>query len=247
MSTTFEVTEQIDSRDVDGLGRCKASALLGHMQQAAVLAAEDGGFGRESLLEEYGAVWMLARMWFALKRPLKFEEELKIQTWHRGGKGALMYRDYDLSVDGVSVGEGVSAWVVVSEKESKILRLSSIRQLEGTGGGVLCKKITLPKLRLPEDLSTVENRLMHYSDTDINGHVNNTRYADFACDVLREEFVREERFLAQMQIGYLAQCLPGEILNIQRGREEERHLIHGVDDLGKSRFNVAVNFGELIH
>ena len=44
---------------------------------------------------------------------------------------------------------------------------------------------------------------MRYSDTDINGHVNNTRYADFVCDALELENLSQDRFLSQMQIGYL--------------------------------------------
>lgn len=39
MSLWYEMTLPIDSRDVDGKGVCKASALLGHLQEAATQAA----------------------------------------------------------------------------------------------------------------------------------------------------------------------------------------------------------------
>ena len=42
MSLSYEMTLPIDSRDVDGNGYCKASALLGHIQEAATQAAEHG-------------------------------------------------------------------------------------------------------------------------------------------------------------------------------------------------------------
>ena len=71
--------------DADGRGICKASALLNHLQVAAALAAEDGGFSREMLVERYGAFWMLARSWFHLNRPLRWEDEITIRTWHRSG------------------------------------------------------------------------------------------------------------------------------------------------------------------
>ena len=47
MSLWYEMTLPIDSRDVDGKGVCKASALLGHLQEAATQAAEHCG-GRRS-------------------------------------------------------------------------------------------------------------------------------------------------------------------------------------------------------
>lgn len=60
-------------------------------------------------------------------------------------------------------------------------------ELEGTEGGGLCKQLTLSKLRMPGEMEERDRRRMGYSDTDINGHVNNTRYADFVCDALRLE------------------------------------------------------------
>lgn len=51
---------------------------------------------------------------------------------------------------------------------------------------------------------------MHYSDTDVNGHVNNTRYADFACDAVELDRLPENQFLTEMQIGYLAECRRGD-------------------------------------
>ena len=81
----------------------------------------------------------------------------------------------------------------------------------------LCKTRTLNKLRAPKDLKLLERRKMHYSDTDVNGHVNNTRYADFACDAVELDKLPPEQFLAEMQIGYLAECRPGEILDLEAG------------------------------
>ena len=200
------MTLPIDSRDVDGNGFCKASSLLGHIQEAAAQAAERGGFGRDMTLNGYRAFWMLTRVWYRLRRPLGWEEPLTIRTWHRGDKGATMYRDYDLFVRGEQVGECVSAWVLASLDSRQLIRLGTVRELDGTSGGELCKTMTLAKLRQPDILREAEQRRMRYSDSDLNGHVNNTRYADFACDALEMEKLGPGRFLSEMQIGYLAEC-----------------------------------------
>lgn len=246
MSTFFQYDVRLSGLDVDGRGQCKASALLNHLQNAATLAAEDGGFTREILLERYGAFWMLARSWFRLARPLHYEDKLTIRTWHRGGHGAIMYRDYDILADGQQVGESVSAWVLASAVGHKLLRLGAIEELSNTSGGELCKTMTLAKLRRPEGLHTVERRRMRYSDTDINGHVNNTRYADFASDAVELENLPDNRFLAEMQIGYLAECRPGENIDIQVAGQGDSRFVFGLDEAGKSRFESALFFGELI-
>ena len=246
MSLYYEHTIRLSGMDADGRGICKASALLNHLQVAAALAAEDGGFSREMLVERYGACWMLARSWFHLKRPLGWEDEITIRTWHRGGKGALMYRDYDIYVGDELVGESVSGWVLASMEGHKMIRLSSIKELANTDGGELCKKMTLNKLRGPRELREVERRPMRYSDTDINGHVNNTRYADFACDALDMNQLEQGHFLSTMQIGYLAECRPGDVLSIQTGEQEGGHYVCGLDREGKSRFEAELFFGETL-
>ena len=245
MSTYFEYEIRLSGLDVDGRGICKASALLNHLQNAATLAAEDGGFSRETLIQRYGAFWMLARSWYRLSRPLKWEDRLTVRTWHRGSRGAIMYRDYDILVDGQPVGESVSGWVLASVDTHKLMRLGTIAELDGTSGGELCKTMTLAKLRQPDILREAEQRRMRYSDSDLNGHVNNTRYADFACDAVDMERLEQDRFLAEMQIGYLAECRPGEALSIQVGGQGDSRYVRGVDPEGKPRFESALFFGEL--
>lgn len=244
MSVWYEYETKIDTRDVDGRSRCRPSALLGYLQEAATLAAESRGFGRDVLMEHYGAFWMLARLWFRLDRPLRWGEELTIHTWHRGGKGASMYRDFDLYVDGVRIGQAVSVWVLVQVQDRKMLRLSQIRELENTGGGERNKDITLSRLRLPEGMELAERRMMHYSDTDINGHVNNTRYADFACDAIRADLLPDDVFVAGMQLGYHAECRPGESVDMFALRCEDGCFVHGVDENGKSRFDARLILGQ---
>lgn len=240
MSVWYEYKTKIDTRDVDGQSRCRPSALLGYLQEAATLAAESRGFGREVLLTGYGAFWMLARLWYQLERPLRWGEELTIHTWHRGGKGASMYRDFDLYVDGTHVGQAVSVWVLARLGDRKMLRLSQIPELKGTSGGERNKGIQLSKLRMPEQMELAECRLMHYSDTDINGHVNNTRYADFACDAIRADRLPENVFVAGMQLGYSAECRPGEVIDLFAVREADGCFVHGIDKTGKSRFDVQL-------
>lgn len=242
MALYYEHQIHIDSRDVDGNGHCRPSALLGHLQEAATLAAEYGGFGRDVLLEQCGGFWMLARMWFRLERPLRWGEEVTIRTWHRGAKTALMYRDFDLFVGGERIGEAVSGWVLADLNSRKLLRLGSVAVLEGTGGGELCKSKTLSKVRVPKEMTLSERRKMRYSDTDINAHINNTRYADFACDAVGMENCPRDTFLTEMQLGYVAECKAGEELDILVGRMEENQFVQGTDPEGNVRFEVRMAF-----
>lgn len=243
MSGWYEHRGTVDSRDVDGFGRCRPSALLGHLQQAATLAAREGGFGREALMDRWQAVWMLARLWYRLDRPIRYEQQLSIHTWHRGGRGASMYRDFDLYADGEPVGEAVSLWTLVRPEDGKLIRLSQLPELAQSQGGERSKTMTLAHLRMPGEPELAERRLMHYSDTDINAHVNNTRYADFACDAIGLHRY-PHAFVSRLQLDYHAQCLPGELLHLLVDGQEEERFVRGVDENGKIRFDAALKLGQ---
>ena len=245
LSVYFENTYPVDSRDVDPFDQCRPSALLGILQEAATSAAVELHVSREEMIARYNVFWMLSRIWYRLDRPLHWSEPVTVRTWHRGGRGAAMYRDFDLFVRGERVGEAVSSWVLADLDTHKLFRLSGAEEFAGTDGGELCKDKRLTGLRMPGGLALAEHRTLHYSDADINGHVNNVRYADFACDALHLERLDGGQYVSQLQLCYLAECRPGEAIDLFTGQSEGRHLVQGMGEEGKIRFDAALTLANL--
>lgn len=245
MSTFHESTYLVDTRDTDPLGQCRPSSLLSMLQESATQAAIALDISRERMLERYNCFWMLARIWFRLDRPLFWDDRLTLKTWHRGGKGAAMYRDYDLLVDGTPVGEAVSTWVLADQDTRKLIRLGSVAEFQGTDGGTLCKDKQLSRLKLPGAMTPAGSRTLYYSDADVNRHVNNARYADYLCDALRLEELGKGRRVSSMQIGFLAECRPGETLTISTAQAGGLYYVHGADEAGVSRFDGCLSLEDL--
>ena len=241
----FEGGYPIDSRDVDPWNHCKPSGLMGILQEAAVAAACELHASRPEMMEKYNLFWMLARMWYRLDRPLKWNETLSIRTWHRGGSGASSYRDFDLFVDGKPVGEAVSVWVLADADTHRLARMSKIEEFQGTDGGELCKDKSLSRFKLPQEMAAADHRAMHYSDTDINGHVNNVRYADFICDAIRMDQLGQDFYVSALQVDYLAECMAGETITLFTGERDGLRYVRGADAAGKSRFEGAVTLTPL--
>lgn len=241
----FERGYPIDSRDVDPWNHCKPSGLMGILQEAAVAAACELHASRPEMMEKYNLFWMLARMWYRLDRPLKWNETLSIRTWHRGGSGASSYRDFDLFVDGKPVGEAVSVWVLADADTHRLARMSKIEEFQGTDGGELCKNKSLSRFKLPQEMAAADHRAMHYSDTDINGHVNNVRYADFICDAIRMDQLGQDFYVSALQVDYLAECMAGETITLFTGEQDGLRYVRGADAAGKSRFEGAVTLTPL--
>ncbi len=236
----------VDSRDVDNRNQARPSAVLGYLQEAAVEASVEMKVDRDRVVAKYSCFWMLVRIWVSLKRPLRFGEHLTVTTWHRDGKGASLYRDFDLTVDGENVGEAVSIWVLASLSDRKLMRMSSIEECSKVNaGGERCKEKTIANLRHPDKLEKTDERKLYYSDTDINGHVNNIHYADFACDALHLEHMTKEEYVSEWQVCYLSECQCGETLELLTGSHEDGGFVLGQDKEGKNRFTAVLKRSKL--
>lgn len=156
-----------------------------------------------------------------------------------------MYRDFDLLMDGKPIGEAVSVWVLADLDTHKLFRLGNVREFDDTSGGALCKEKLLPRLKVPVPLVPTQARALHYSDTDVNGHVNNVRYADFACDALEMQRLGQGRFVSSVQIGYLKECRAGETIRLSTGCANGTWYVQGDGEEGKPRFDAALTMSPL--
>lgn len=236
---------QVGARDTDLFGQCRPSSLLDFFQEAATDAAMALHVGRAEMIAEHHMFWMLARMWYRLEQPVFWNDCLTVRTWHRGSKGASMYRDFDLIRDGKTIGEAVSVWILADFTTHKLCRLDALQELEGTSGGKFCKTKLLSKLRVPDILAPVGERTLCYSDCDINGHVNNVRYADYACDALQMDRLGSGYFVSSMQLGYLKECRAGEILRLFTAESGGVWYAKGDGVEGRTRFDAAVTLSPL--
>jgi len=243
VSCSYRHTYHIDTRDLDCFDLCRPSAVLGYLQDVAGLAAENFGGAPPRMMEKYRHTWLLARVQFTLERPLRVHDALELHTWHRGGDSAVMYRDTDLILNGRPVGQALAAWVLADMETRALARMSAFPELQGTDGGSLNRTTRLRALRLPSDLPEVERRALHYSDLDVNGHVNNTRYADLLCDTLALHAAPGRAFVTELQLNYLKECRAGEVLTLRGGLQDGTGLVSGEDAGGEARFTGLLRLG----
>lgn len=241
----YENTYHVGARDTDPFGQCRPSSLMDFLQEAATEAALELQVSREEMINRYHVFWMLARIWYRLDSPVFWNDEITVRTWHRGGKGVSMYRDFDLFRNGKPIGEAVSLWVLADLETRKLFRLSNIPEFDSTSGCEHCKERMLSKLRVPVPLKPVATRVLQYSDADVNGHVNNVRYADFACDALKLHQLGTGAYVSSVQLGYLKECGPGEQLQLSAGQGDGIWFVQGDGEEGTARFDAALTLSPL--
>lgn len=245
MGTVFEMEYRVDSRDMDMFQQCRPSAVLGFLQETATRASLALHISGPEALEKYNALWMVTRNWVELNAPICWNDLLTIRTWHRGAGGASSYRDFDIIRDGRLIGQGVSLWVLVDAAEHKLMRMKNLAEFDGTDGGELKKNIKLHRVSMPEQFDGHAAREMRYSDTDINGHINNIHYADFACDAIHLERHGKGKFVRTFQLDYITECMAGETLSIDTAAQGDCLYARGVGGDGAERFLCALTLEDL--
>ena len=245
MSTIYKTDLRVDSRDVDLFNQCRPSAVLGLLQEAATRAALDLGVSGPEILEKYNCLWMITRNWVELDAPLRWNDLVTIHTWHRGASGASSYRDFDLYRDGRPIGQGTSVWVMVNMGSRKLFRMKDLTEFNGTDGGERNKSVKLRRVALPETFDRRVRRDMRYSDTDINGHINNIHYADFACDSLHLEELGRGKFVRSLQIGYVNECQAGESIYVDTAVRGDELFARGEGEDGTERFDFSLTLADL--
>jgi acyl-ACP thioesterase len=215
MGIKFEFIKQywVGAGETDCFGFCKTSSLLGFSQDAATEHAVVNGISRESLLESEGYIWMLVRQRLMLKRPIVYGENVVVTTWHRGFKGAVWYRDFELSAHDGIVGEIVTAWITADFKTKRIIRPNMVKNSDSFIHPTRNSGPELHKLEMPEGMPLSSKRMVSYSDLDINAHLNNVKAAEIVSDAAQLE-KKEGFFVGLCQINYLEESLPGDILDV---------------------------------
>lgn len=239
MSDIYSEIITVKTTDTDLYDNLRPAALLQYFQDMGTAHAGSLNMSRDYLVEKYHASWILVRVWLKLTRPIHSGDEIRIDTWHRGASGMIFYRDFDIYLGEEHVGEGVSSWVVADIENRKMLRPAMIDTIAEARVSQRAKERQLKLIKEPKGKEKVYERMVRYADLDINGHMNNTKYAD----VIMDAFTPEElagRYPGELQLNYSQECLYGEIVDVSRKYDGETWYVDGCCGDGKRRFEATL-------
>lgn len=215
----------ISSFDVDTNKKATLQSLCRYMQEMAVLHAEKLKLGFHDMIKENRG-WVLAQMLIKVVRLPVFHENITIKTWSNGPDGRFAMRDFIIyDTKNEVIARASSTWFVVDIAEKKICRLDDYFK------DYKYSDIEFALGRKPErikpfaDGEDVEEIMVKYSDLDINAHVNNIRYIDFALNQFSYEF-RIEHDIDEIELNFLKESKIGNTLTamIKKAGSDKEYL-----------------------
>src|SRR5262249_17766605 len=196
------------------------------------------GFGQ---LAAQARLWVLARLLVSIDRYARWGENLMLNTWPRAAKGVFALREFELRNNvGNRFAAGSSAWVVLDGTTKKPQRIDKMLRAVRTGPGRSAVGQEPSKLS-PCLGPTTASRTVQYSDIDLNGHVNSSRYVAWLMDSYPFEF-HSNCQVQLFEINYLGETRDGETVSV-RSQEETAgvwsHSIVRVDEFEVCRARIV--------
>ena len=200
---------------IDGRGLARPSAIVDFMQECATHHADELGLSGIEINGEK-VIWVLSRLKYYLNRPLRQYETVRVRTWPRLIRGALWYRDFRFFVEEQEVGHAITGWSVLSAGQHKLIRPKSLPvDLPQQVCGIDELLTQVPC----ENMQPVFDRTVHYSDIDVNRHLNNVKAVDILSDAIGLEH-HEDWFVSALQVNYKAETSCGTTLTLLRSEQD---------------------------
>lgn len=230
----YTKTIKLDATQVDAFGRMRPSALLEITQEAAGEHANLLGVGRDAL-GSHGLFWAIVRQVVHIHRMPLLGQTVHVTTWP-GPAGRTAFPRYVRATtpEGEALFEAVALWLFMNrETRAMVLPAASGVQVPGQ---LLGMEMPLPTGIAPRQYDNRELRRVRFSELDCNGHLSNTKYANWLEDLLPGSYHRDHT-LERLHICYLNEALEGQDIALHWTMEDGSLALEATRDLedGKHR------------
>ena len=207
MNYTHTLQFTVTELHADRFGRCRPASLLRFAQDAAGDHCFRLGTDWDSMAAK-GLFWAVIRQRLEVTRLPRVGETVTVKTWPMPTSRVAYPRateGYD--AQGKLLFQVISLWVIMDIQTRAMIRPDKCGvDVEGC---ILGSELPAPGGLNFKELPNETTRAVGFTELDINGHMNNTRYLDWLCDLLPSDFHKHHPMKA-VTICYLSEALEGQ-------------------------------------
>lgn len=228
VETVWTQSYDVNSLVLNPQKRLGLYGLLNLLSDAAWVHADHLGFGYDAMASS-GTFWVLTRQAVAMTDWPVWGDRLSVRTWARPFAGARAPRDFELLIGDRKIGEATTDWLILDAARRRPVRFEVLKHPvpARTDGGI---HLDAPKIPVRGDLSPSVKVCVRYGDLDVNGHVGNTRYAQWALDAMAPATPARTR-IDGYAVNFLAETRLGDEIVVETGPAEA-----GPDGLARQPF-----------
>ena len=208
-------------------GRATLPTICNLLQEAASLHAASLGFGKGDFAAAGENIsWVLTRMVVKMNRYPVWEDELMVETFPRGGRKIVAWRDFEVKdAKGETLGVASSEWMIIDLATRKIHAIpEKVFAANDPKNTPVLGLEPFAKFRFPDtgklfdcsdcsDCSIERSKAMTFtaqkSQIDLNGHVNNVHYINWMLEPC------ESRCPAEMEVVFRSETFAGDEVRVE--------------------------------
>lgn len=225
---TLEEKFPVSISEKDCSNKIKPIVVLNYMQDLAAKSIDkyNSKYSCEELLKN-GLGWFLIRYRVEFENDLQDIKELKVQTECRGCQKMTTYRDFEVfdNNSGKRILRATSSWLIVDLNSKSVVNIAQ-KYPDFLPFTKREDDLSLQKLKSLTDFDTEKIFTVRYDDLDINNHVNNTVYIEWAIEALDYDF-RKSHNIKTLDIYYKHEAKYGDdIVSQVKYNEENKTTEH---------------------
>ena len=207
--------------DCDLTGAFRYDSFLVLMQELAGEHARELGAGFDDLRQK-DLAWVSTRMQLEIEALPTLFETFLAKTWtgkERHGIYPRCFAFYDKEEK--LLASATVFWALMDLSSRKMSADSGITLPVSDKKAIASS----PKgLRCPEDAPLLtEERQVRYADSDVNGHMNNTKYLSWLCDLLPLSFFAQKMF-SKLTLNYFHELAVGAVATLSLYETEDGYF-----------------------
>ncbi|MDL2308666.1 hypothetical protein LJC53_03670 [Bacteroidales bacterium OttesenSCG-928-C03] len=211
----YEQDFTIYSYLTDCNGYLAPKQLLSLMQEVAWAHVDKHNIGWDYLFQ-FNQFWALTRLHVKILRMPKWNEKIKIKTWGKLSEMLTHYRDHEvLDEDGNLIIAATSTWVILdftTGRPQRVENLPTYLYVNEHRNAIVENAPKIKRVSFAENERVFQPVL--FSDIDVNQHVNNSFYLQFAIDALDFDYVKNHR-VSEIFLNFTWQAKAGDCYAVQ--------------------------------
>lgn len=206
----------VRSSEIDYQGQITLPMLVSYMQEAAWNNTTSLGISMYKLLEQ-GLTWVLQRFRVEMFRYPRHREEITVETWASGREKVFLHRDFRIyDQDKQLLGQATSVWLVMDVVKRQLASIPDFVMAMELAPGYEPLPFAKGKLPALKDEQHELQTQVRWHDIDLNKHVNNTRYLQWALETLPSDLL-EQKQLSEVDIIFRSETTLGDTITAVAG------------------------------
>ncbi len=212
-------------------GNCRLSNLLKIIQEIGARDIANKGFGKDKIFDQ-GMRWVISRIATKVNRIPAYDEEIEIVTFPEPPKWFFLPRFTSvLDMKGNVLLECETIWAVIDFKTRKPVLPNAIN-LDIEYKDECEKTLGVDSKIVPLETTNTLNRKILFTDCDINQHMNNTVYVEWACDLLGGDYLKSKK-LVDWRMAYHTEAKEGETLTMNYALKDD--VLYVIGQVGERK------------